>query len=116
MKNYFASPALLVVALLVIGSTLFFSTKNLHDQQNASVAISVKDHHFAPAELHAPANRPLAITVKNLDGAAIEFESVSLRVEKVIAPLAKASSMSGRFRPVGTNFSTTSTRRRAGRS
>jgi hypothetical protein len=86
MKKYFASRALLVFALLVIGSMLFFSTKNLHAQQNAAVAISVKDHHFAPAELRAPANRPLAITVKNLDGAAIEFESVSLRVEKVIAP------------------------------
>ena len=86
MKKYFATRALPAVALLVIGPALFLSTKNLHAQQNAAVAISVKGHRFAPAELHAPANRPLAITVKNLDGAAIEFESVSLRVEKVIAP------------------------------
>ena len=28
----------------------------------------------------------MALTVKNLDTAAMEFESVSLRVEKVIAP------------------------------
>jgi hypothetical protein len=51
----------------------------------AEVAISVKDHHFQPGEIRAPANRPLTIRVKNLDAAAIEFESVSLRVEKVVA-------------------------------
>jgi hypothetical protein len=51
----------------------------------AEVAISVKDHHFQPGEIRAPANRPLTIRVKNLDTAAMEFESVSLRVEKVVA-------------------------------
>ena len=55
-------------------------------QQGGGVAISVKDHHFQPAELHAPANQPLAITVRNLDTTPMEFESVSLRVEKVVAP------------------------------
>ena len=51
----------------------------------AEVTISVKDHRFQPAEIRAPANRPLTIRVKNLDAGAMEFESVSLRVEKVIA-------------------------------
>lgn len=55
-------------------------------QQAASVAISVKGHHFQPTEVHAPANRPLAIKVTNLDTTPMEFESVSLRVEKVITP------------------------------
>lgn len=53
-------------------------------QQAGSVSISVKDHHFQPAELHAPANQALTIHVKNLDSAPMEFESVSLRVEKVV--------------------------------
>lgn len=56
----------------------------LHAQQAASVAISVKGHYFQPAEIQAPANRPLAIKVTNLDSTPMEFESVSLRVEKVI--------------------------------
>jgi len=55
-------------------------------QQAATVDISVKGHHFQPAEIRAPANRPVIIRVKNLDAAAMEFESVSLRVEKVVAP------------------------------
>ena len=54
--------------------------------EQTTIKISVKDHHFQPAQIDAPANQPLAITVKNLDTAAMEFESVSLRVEKVIAP------------------------------
>ncbi|HEY2528763.1 MAG TPA: cupredoxin domain-containing protein [Xanthobacteraceae bacterium] len=58
----------------------------LHAQQAVSVAISVKDHHFQPAEVHAPANRPLTIKVSNLGMTPMEFESVSLRVEKVISP------------------------------
>jgi len=60
------------------------ATTSMACAQDAEVAITVKDHHFAPAEAHAPANRPLSIKVKNLDAAAMEFESVSLRVEKIV--------------------------------
>ncbi len=63
-----------------------FAASVLSAQQGSAVAISVKDHRFQPAEVHAPANQPLAITVKNLDTTPMEFESVSLRVEKVVTP------------------------------
>jgi hypothetical protein len=53
-------------------------------QQAASVSISVKNHRFQPAEIHAPANVPIELHVKNLDPTPMEFESVSLRVEKVV--------------------------------
>jgi hypothetical protein len=53
--------------------------------QQSAIAISVKGHQFQPAEVRAPANKPLTLRVKNLDAAAMEFESVSLRVEKVVA-------------------------------
>jgi hypothetical protein len=56
----------------------------VHAQQVANVSVSVKNHKFQPAELHAPANVPIVISVKNLDSTQMEFESVSLRVEKVI--------------------------------
>ena len=57
----------------------------LSAEESASIAISVKGHQFDPAELHAPANKPLAIQVKNLDGTPMEFESKALKVEKVIS-------------------------------
>ena len=51
--------------------------------QQAAVSITVKAS--IPTGRSAPANKQLAIHVKNLDGAAMEFESRSLRVEKVVA-------------------------------
>ena len=60
-------------------------------QQAAAVSIAVKGGRFVPSEIHAPANQPLTISVKNLDSAAIEFESVSLRVEKIVAPGAQGA-------------------------
>ncbi len=59
--------------------------------QQANLSVSVKNHTFHPAELHAPANLPIVITVRNLDLTQMEFESVSLRVEKVIGGNAQAS-------------------------
>jgi Cupredoxin-like domain len=53
-------------------------------QQTANVTISVKNHRFQPAEIQAPSNVPIELRVKNLDSAPMEFESVSLRVEKVV--------------------------------
>ena len=45
----------------------------------------MKSHHFQPAAPHAPANVPIVLRIKNLDSTPMEFESVSLRVEKVVA-------------------------------
>ena len=50
----------------------------------AMVHLSLKDHRFAPAEAHAPAGKPIAIEIKNLDATPAEFESKTLRVEKVV--------------------------------
>jgi cupredoxin-like protein len=73
-----------VLRLALFGIVLLFPS-GYAAAQNASIAISVKDHRFQPAQISGPANRPLSIRVKNLDSTAMEFESVSLRVEKVIA-------------------------------
>ena len=53
--------------------------------QETSVQITVKDKRFQPGEIRAPAGKPIVLRVKNQDGKPMEFESVSLRVEKVIA-------------------------------
>jgi hypothetical protein len=48
------------------------------------LSLTIKDHVFEPAEVHAPAGRPIAVLVKNLGAIASEFESGALHVEKVI--------------------------------
>jgi heme/copper-type cytochrome/quinol oxidase subunit 2 len=51
----------------------------------AIVKLTLKNHKFQPAEPHAPANKPVTIEVTNLDPTPSEFESKTLRVEKVVA-------------------------------
>lgn len=82
LRTLLSLQSLLRLALFGI---LFLAPVGHAAAQNASIAISVKDHKFQPAQISGPANRALSIKVKNLDSTAMEFESVSLRVEKVIA-------------------------------
>jgi plastocyanin len=53
-------------------------------QDSVEIVISVKDHAFEPAEVEAPAGKPIVLRIKNLDASPMEFESKSLRVEKVL--------------------------------
>ena len=70
------------VAFAAMLGGLIFSAARAAD--TVTVNISLKDHHFQPAEPHAPANKVLTIVVKNLDATPAEFESNTLRVEKVV--------------------------------
>jgi plastocyanin len=50
------------------------------------VQITIRDHRFEPAEIEVPANREIKIVVTNADATPEEFESVGLKIERVIAP------------------------------
>ncbi|MFO1125217.1 MAG: cupredoxin domain-containing protein [Methylocystis sp.] len=68
--------------------------------------LTIKDHRFEPAELRVPANQPATLTVKNLDTTPEEFESKSLRIEKVIPGAGEATFTlrplkAGRYKFVG---------------
>ena len=54
-------------------------------QQATEVQVAYSNGQFQPSELRAPADKPITFRVKNLDSKAMEFESKSLRVEKVVA-------------------------------
>jgi heme/copper-type cytochrome/quinol oxidase subunit 2 len=54
--------------------------------QQAEVQVTYSKGQFQPSEIRAPADKPIAVRVKNLDAKAMEFESTALRVEKVVAP------------------------------
>src|ERR1700736_7074023 len=62
-----------------------------------TLRISIKDHRFQPAALKVPANTPVTLVVRNLDPAPEEFESNTLRVEKVVAG---NSEITFNFRPL----------------
>jgi hypothetical protein len=62
-----------------------------HAQEATTVHVVLKDHRFVPAELTAPANKPVVVEVANQDSTPAEFESKTLRVEKVVAGGGKIS-------------------------
>src|SRR5262245_21179065 len=55
------------------------------------IQLTYKDKKFDPAEISAPANTPIVIKLKNLDAKAMEFESKTLKVEKVVAGASDAT-------------------------
>ena len=53
-------------------------------QQAKEITITYRNKHFQPAEVSAPGNTPLTLRVKNADADAMEFESETLHIEKVV--------------------------------
>jgi hypothetical protein len=72
------------LALATISATLL-SLSAASAQQATEIQISYSGGQFQPSEVRAPKDKPLVFRVKNLDAKAMEFESTSLRVEKVVA-------------------------------
>jgi hypothetical protein len=62
-----------------------FAAAGAQAQQATEIQLSYKDKKFDPAEISAPANTAIVIKLKNLDAKPMEFESKTLKVEKVVA-------------------------------
>jgi hypothetical protein len=71
-------------ALLTIGLA-----SGAYAEDATTLQVALKDHHFVPAEVTAPANKRLVLELTNQDATPAEFESKPLRVEKVVAGGAK---------------------------
>jgi heme/copper-type cytochrome/quinol oxidase subunit 2 len=54
-------------------------------QQATEIHLTYSKGQFQPSQVSAPADKPITFRIKNLDAKAMEFESTSLRVEKVVA-------------------------------
>ncbi len=76
----------LMRSIVVAGVALVFaaSIAPVGAQQPVEIQLSVKGNKFEPAEIEAPANTPIRLKIKNLDPKPMEFESKSLKVEKII--------------------------------
>ena len=68
---------LLLAALFALGSTAALGADN-------TVTLTLKDHKFLPAEIHVKANTPTTVTLTNDDDQTEEFDSTSLKIEKVV--------------------------------
>ena len=66
--------------------------------QDTTLQVTIQNGRFQPSELRAPVNVAVVIVIKNNDAKPAEFESSSLKVEKVIPAKSQASV---RIRPLG---------------
>lgn len=82
LNMVFRSSRLIVLSMLA--GSLAIPMQSLAEDA-IQFEIILTDKGFEPNEVKAPANRPLVITVKNTTKAAAEFESKSLKIEKVVA-------------------------------
>lgn|SRR5215813_3287557 len=80
------SPKLFRASMLVIFSLASLAAVGAARAENTiEIALSYKDKKFDPPEINAPANTPIVIKLRNLDREAMELESDTLHIEKVVA-------------------------------
>jgi cupredoxin-like protein len=73
------------LALASICATALLQASAAFAQQVTEIHLTYSKGQFQPSQVSAPADKPISFRIKNLDAKAIEFESTSLRVEKVVA-------------------------------
>jgi plastocyanin len=87
--NYWRFP--MFRSSLLILAVLPFLTAPALAAEIPNVEITIKNHQFTPAEVKVPAGKKFTLLVKNQDATAEEFESHSLKREKVIAGNSQAT-------------------------
>lgn len=71
--------------LAAICAIAMFQLSASYAQQATEIHLTYSKGQFQPSQVSAPADKPISFRIKNLDAKAMEFESTSLRVEKVVA-------------------------------
>jgi heme/copper-type cytochrome/quinol oxidase subunit 2 len=77
-RNYGLAAALLFATAIVVAPGA------ARADDTVSLSLTLKDHKFDPAELHAPAGKPIEIHIKNQNDIVSEFESSDLHFEKIV--------------------------------
>ncbi|MEO8926275.1 MAG: cupredoxin domain-containing protein [Caulobacteraceae bacterium] len=90
MRPLPAPIAALFVAAFVTGPTL---------ASPAPIAMTLKDHRFAPASVTVPPGQKIVIQLTNHDMATEEFDSHDLKVEKLVTPGGKVTFTVGPLAP-----------------
>jgi hypothetical protein len=72
------------VTVLVLLSGVLALSGSLTSVHAQELTVTIKNHRFEPTELRVPAGKRVTIYVVNDDPTPEEFESVSMKVEKII--------------------------------
>jgi plastocyanin len=82
-RNFIRTSLLLASATLLLA--IMLDAPRTRADEIVTLSLTIKDHQFDPAEVHAPAGKPIAFRVKNLGTIAAEFESSAMHFEKIVA-------------------------------
>jgi len=66
--------------------------------------IAIKEHRFNPAEITVPAGKRIMLVIDNQDATPEEFESKTLRVEKIVPGNTKGTVTVGPLKPGSYSF------------
>jgi plastocyanin len=77
-------------ALASLAAAAVLAPRAAQADDTVTLSLTLKDRKFDPAELHAPAGKPIEIHIKNLNGIVSEFESSDLHFEKIVPNGAEA--------------------------
>jgi hypothetical protein len=64
--------------------SVFVYADDLAEKKEVVVEIKLQNHIFDPAEIYVPSNKKIILVVHNLDPTVEEFDSPSLRREKIL--------------------------------
>ncbi|RCS58373.1 cupredoxin domain-containing protein [Parvibium lacunae] len=81
----------MATVVITVGATL------CHAQE--AISIVIKNHRFEPNVVRVPAGQRVQLLIDNQDDSAEEFESYSLRVEKIIPAKSKTKLSIGPLKP-----------------
>jgi hypothetical protein len=73
------------LTVAALGAAVMLAAPHARAQQATEVLLTYSGGQFQPSQVQAPADKPIVFRIKNRDPKAMEFESASLRVEKVVA-------------------------------
>jgi plastocyanin len=71
-------------AALLIAAVAIVMPRGAAAADAVTLSLTLKDHKFDPAEVHAPPGTPIEFKVKNLNDIVSEFESSDLHFEKIV--------------------------------
>lgn len=74
----------------LLAAALWAASAVTHAEDAVTVKLEMADGQFNPARIEVPAGKRIRIEIKNTGKRAVEFESVELRKEKVLAPGAES--------------------------
>ncbi len=77
--------------LRIAAAALLAASLNVHAAGEPEFSLALEGHKFTPDRIEVPAGKKVKLLVENKDPTPAEFESESLKIEKVIAGKAKAT-------------------------